>query len=78
MEAGERHDLSSAGHAAALDDVGDSANLCVDALVARHHEHTGRGADVDRQRHGHAGEDDGVVQWDKQVLRHDSRSHSFS
>ena len=59
------HDRRAARQAAPLDDLGDGADPGIDALVARHEQHALLLAGVERQRHRHAWEDDGVVQWDE-------------
>src|SRR5204862_3005826 len=70
VESRERRDLGAAGHAAALDDLGDGADLRVHALVARHEENARFIPGVDGEGGSHVREDDGVVQRDEQVFLH--------
>ena len=55
----------AAGQAEPLADLGDHADVGVVVAVPRDEEDAGSFADVDRQGHVHAGEDDGVVECDQ-------------
>ncbi len=70
MQALERDRRRAAGEPAGVDDVGDGPDGRVLALVARHEQDLPLVADVERQRHRHVREDDGVVQRDEQELLH--------
>ena len=70
VQALERHGTAAAGQADALDDVGDGAHAGELVALARHEHHALVVADVDRERHGHVGEDDGVVYGDQQKVFH--------
>ena len=63
------HHRVLAPHPHALRHLGDHADLRVRAVLERQQQHVRVGADVHRQRHRHAGEDDQVVERnDPQVL----------
>ena len=62
VQAVQVHGPAAAGHAHALADLGDRADLGVRAVVARDEQHALLVADVDGDRDVHVGEDDEVVQ----------------
>jgi hypothetical protein len=62
MKAAQRNRLGATGEAQPIGDLGHRPDPGEIALLARHEEHAILVADVDRQRHGHVGEDDGVLQ----------------
>ena len=71
VQAGQGDGAAAAGEADALVDLGDGADLRVLLLVLGHEQHAGLVAGVDRQRDGHAREDDGVLERDEQQVAHD-------
>jgi hypothetical protein len=70
VQAGQRHDPDTTGQPAAVADLGDRAHLRVHVLVTGDEQNSLLAADVERQRHSHVGEDDGVFQGDEQVFLH--------
>jgi hypothetical protein len=62
--------VAAAGELQTLDHVDDRADVRVLGLVTRYQEDLFLLADVDREGHGHAREDDGVVEGDQSQGRH--------
>jgi hypothetical protein len=69
-DAGERHGPAAPGQPHAVRDLGDRADLGELAVMARDQQHAILVACIDRERHVHGGEDDGVVQGDEQERGH--------
>jgi hypothetical protein len=66
MEAGERNgEAGAAREADTLGHLGHGSDLRVLLLMLRNEQNALLVADVDRQRDGHAGEDDGVFEGDE-------------
>ena len=53
-----------------LADLGHQADVGVVRAVPRDEQNAGLVADFHRQGHVHAGEDDGVLEWDQEKFRH--------
>ena len=68
MQAGQRDRADAAGQPAALDHVGDRADARVLALVTRDDENALGVAGLGRDRGGHAGEEDAVVEGNQRKL----------
>ena len=69
MQAGERHRVAATGQPHVLVDLCDGPDRGELGVVPRDQQHLLLGRrDGDRERQGHMGEDDGVVQWDQEEL----------
>ena len=68
MQAADGDGGAAAGQADAVGHLGHGADLRVLRLVPRHEQHAVLVADVDRERHGHAREHDGVLEGDEQQV----------
>ena len=74
MESLEGDGAGAAGEADTVADRGDGSDIRVATLVTRNEQHLGLLADVDRERDGHVGEDDDVLQRNQQQFPHGSTS----
>ena len=70
VQAGERDGVDAARQAHVLADLGHEADVGVVRAMPRDEQNAGLVADVHRQRHVHAGEDDGVLEWDQEKFCH--------
>ena len=63
--------MDAPGQAHVLAHLGHQANVRVVGAVPGDEQNAGLFADVDRQGDIHAGEDDGVLEWDQEKFRHE-------
>ena len=78
VEAVQRDGLDAAGQADVVGDLGDGADGRELGLVPGHEQHALLVGDVDGERHGHVGEDDGVVERDQEEAGHEVSGSYFT
>ena len=71
VQAGEGDGVDAARQPHVLADLGHQADVGVLGAVPRDEQNAGLVADVHRQGDIHAGEDDGVLEWDQEKFRHE-------
>ena len=71
VAADQRHGEAAAGDLDALGHFGDDADLGEFVVPARHEQDARVGAGIDRERHRHAGKDDGVIERNESERSHE-------